>query len=61
MNRGNHDVTKERTPDPKIQSQRPERDWREIAEEAAKEQDGTKLIELANRLIHAIDNQQGAA
>jgi len=57
MDRENDLVSKQRTPDHKLQSPRGEPDWREIAEEASKEQDGTKLMELAKRLIHAFDNQ----
>ena len=60
MDRENDLVSKERAPDHVLQSPRGEPDWREIAEEASKEQDGAKLIELAKRLIDAFDNQEGA-
>jgi hypothetical protein len=61
MDRGNHDVSKKKTPDHKIQSPRPQLDWKELAEEASKKQDGTKLIELTNRLIDAFENEHAAA
>jgi hypothetical protein len=57
MDRENDLVSKRRTPDHKLQSPIGEPDWREIAEEASKEQDHTKLMELAQRLIDAFDSQ----
>ena len=60
MDRENHDETQRNAPDSKLQS-RCDLDWKQIAEEMSKEQDGAKLIELSYRLIDAFDNQQGAA
>ena len=39
---------------------RPSREWKKIAEEASKEKDGTRLLELTRRLIDALDNRKGA-
>jgi hypothetical protein len=61
MDWGNHDETRQKTPDPKLLSPRCEVDWKKIAEELSVEQDGAKLLELTNRLIEALDSQQGAA
>ena len=44
-------------PDESVHQPKPARNWKEIAEEASKEQDGTKLLELTNRLIAALDNR----
>ena len=43
-------------PDDSVPQTKPGLDWKEIAEEASKEQDGRKLLELPSRLIAALDN-----
>jgi len=44
-------------PDDTVEEAKQERNWKAIAEEASKEQDGAKLLELTNRLIVALDNR----
>ena len=36
---------------------KPDRPWREIAEEVATEGDSDKVIELSQELLHALDNE----